>query len=227
MSSTKLRRLGATNQTVDRMSYRVIFDVADRFPDIGLGVAAVVVLAGVILAGLWAFEGVIARWPLVLTAGASLAAFEAIINRQLVFLVGSLAIFAIVAAAEEYNRRFPAPGLLKRPPLGGAGTAVGLFLLIYAALTGLAMIPATRLSDQLAGGQAEVIEGPVTIYLEVASGKNECISVADRRFCYSDWVITPGFNRTRALGGPMGNGLQVRLSAIENTIVRVELADAP
>lgn len=205
----------------------MIFDVADRFPDIGLGVAALVVLVGVILTGLWAFGGVIARWPLILTAGASLAALETVINRQLVFLVGSLAIFAIVAAAEQYNRRFPAPGLFKRPPFGAAGTVVGIFLLIYAALTGLTMIPSMWLSRQLAGGQGEVIEGPVTIYLEVASGKNECISVADRQFCYSDWVITPGFNRTRAMGGPMRNGLQVRLSAIGNTIVRVEVADEP
>ena len=223
----KLRRLAPANQTVDRMSYRVIFDIADRLPDIALGAAALVVLAGVILAGLWDFDGVIARWPLVLTAGATLAALEAVINRQLVFLVGSLAIFAIIAAAEQYNRRFPAPGLLKRPPLGGAGTAVGIFLLIYAALTGLTMIPSMWLSRQLAGGQDEVIEGPVTIYLEVDSGKNECISVADRQFCYSDWVITPGFNRTRAMGGPMRNGLQVRLSAIGSTIVRVEVAEEP
>ena len=152
---------------------------------------------------------------------------EAVINRQLVFLVGSLAVFAIVAAAEQYNRRFPTPGLLKRPPLGGAGTAVGTFMLIYAALSGLAMIPSMWLSRELAGGQAEVIEGPVTIDFEVASGKNECISVAGRQFCYSEWSITPGFNRTRALGGPMRDGLQVRLSTIGDTIVRVEVRQEP
>lgn len=125
------------------MSYRVVFDVADRLPDIALGLAALVMLAGVIHAGLWQFED----------------------------------------------------------------------------------LPAIGLSRQLTDGQAEVIEGPVTIYLEVGGGKNECISVADRQFCYSDWDLTPGFNRTRALGGPIRDGLQVRLRAIGDTIVRLEVAE--
>jgi hypothetical protein len=58
-------------------------------------------------------------------------------------------------------------------------------------------------------------------------GKDECISVADSSFCYSDSNVTVGFHRTRALGGPMRNGLQVRISPIGDTIVRVEVAEEP
>jgi hypothetical protein len=104
---------------------------------------------------------------------------------------------------------------------------VGTVLLLFTMFFGLPMISAIGLSHQLAEGRAEVVEGPVTIYFEVGGGKNECIAVADRRVCYSDWVLTPGFNRTRALGGPMQNGLQVRISSIGDTIVRVEMAEEP
>lgn len=209
------------------MSYRVIFDVADRLPDIALGAAALVMLAGVILVGLWHFESLLARWPLVLTAGASLFALEAIVNQEPLDLVWSVVFSAIVAAAERYRHRVPAPARSTGPPLGGIATAVGLFMLVFAVGFGLAMLPAIGLSRQLAAGRAAVIEGPLTIYFEVGGGKNECIALADRRFCYSDWVLTPGFNRTRALGGPLRDGLQVRLSAIGGTIVRVEVAETP
>ena len=189
------------------MPYRVIFDVADRVPDIALGATALLVFAGVGVAALWRLDAVLARWPVVLTAGAGL--------------------FAIGAGSEFYNRRVPAAERQKGLPLGGTGTMLGTVLLVFAMFFGLPMIPAIGLSHQLAEGRAEVVEGHVTIDFEVGGGKNECISVAARRFCYSDWVLTPGFNRTRALGGPMQNGLQVRISSIGDTIVRVEVAEKP
>lgn len=209
------------------MSYRVVFDVVDRLPDIALGLAALVMLAGVILAGLWQFEELLPRWPLVLTVGAGLFALQAIADRRPLVAGGSLLFFAIAAASELYNRRIAATERSIGLPLGGTGTAVGTFLLVFAVSFGLPMIPAIGLSRQLTEGQAEVVEGPVTIYFEVGGGKNECISVTDRQFCYSDWVLTPGFNRTRALGGPIHDGLQVRLRVIGDTIVRLEVAEGP
>jgi hypothetical protein len=107
-------------------------------------------------------------------------------------------------------------------PAGGTATMLGSFLLVFAMSFGLPMISAVGLSRQLADGEVVVVEGPVRIDLEVF-GKNECISVAGRSFCYSDSNVTAGFNRTRALGGPMRNGLQVRISSIGDTIVRVEV----
>lgn len=209
------------------MPYRVIFDVADRLPDIALGATALVLFAGVGVAALWDLDALLARWPLVLTAGAGLLALESIVDRRpLVVGFGVFAV-AIGAGSELYNRRVPAAQRQKGLPLGGTGTMLGTFLLVFAMVLGLPMISAIGLSHQLAEGRAEVAEGPVTIDFEVGGGKNECISVADRRFCYSDWEITPGFNRTRALGGPMRDGLQVRISSIGDTIVRVEVADAP
>lgn len=213
--------------TLWRMPYHVIFDVADRVPDIALGATALVVFAGVGVAALWDLDAVLARWPLVLTAGAGLFALEAVVDRQPLILGFSVFAFAIGTGSELYNRRVPAAERQKGLPLGGTATMLGTFLLVFTMFFGLPMISAIGLSQQLAEGRAEVVEGPVTIDFEVGGGKNECIAVADRRFCYSDWVLTPGFNRTRALGGPMRNGLQVRISSIGDTIVRVEAAQEP
>lgn len=52
------------------MPYRIIFNVADRVPDTALGATALLVFAGVGVAALWRLDAVLARWPLVLTAGA-------------------------------------------------------------------------------------------------------------------------------------------------------------
>jgi len=98
---------------------------------------------------------------------------------------------------------------------------------VFDALSGIGKIGAIDLTQQLRAGRADQLEGSVEHFFEVAGGKNECLSIEDRRFCYSDWEITPGFNRTRALGGPIEPGLQVRVAAIGDTIVRLEVASAP
>jgi hypothetical protein len=74
---------------------------------------------------------------------------------------------------------------------------------------------------------AEVVEGPTTIDFEGGMGKNECIPVAASRIRYFDWILPSGFNRTRTRGGPMQNGLQVRISSIGDKIVRVEAVEKP
>jgi hypothetical protein len=206
------------------MEYRVIFDVTDRVPDIALGAIALVLFAGLGAAALLNLETVLARWPLVLTAGAVLLALEAVVDRQLLVLGFCAFAFIIAAGSELQNRRRPETGARKRLPAGGGATMFGVFLLAFAVFFGLPMISAIGLSQQLAEGRAEVVEGPVAIDFEVGGGKNECIRVAARRFCYSDWILTPGFNRTRALGGPLRDGLQVRISSIGDTIVRLEAA---
>jgi hypothetical protein len=51
------------------MPYRVVFDVADRVPDIALGATALPVVAGVRGVALRRLDTALARWPLVRTSG--------------------------------------------------------------------------------------------------------------------------------------------------------------
>lgn len=208
------------------VSYHVIFDVADRFPDIALGAIALVLFAGVGLAALADLDAVLARWPLVLMAGATLLTLEAVVDRRPIGLLFAVVPVVTAVGSVLYGRRMPAADGRRGLPPEAIATMLGTFQLIFALFIGLPMISAIWLSQQLADGQAVVAEGTVTIDFEVF-GKNECISVEDSSFCYSDSNLTAGFNRTRALGGPMRDGLQVRISSIGDTIVRVEVAEGP
>ena len=124
------------------MPYRVIFDVADRLPDIALGVTAFLVFGAVGVVALWRLDAVLARWPLVLTAGTGLFALEAVVNRQPLVLGFSAFAFAIGVGSEVYNRRVPAAERQKGLALGGTATMLGAVLLTFAMLFGLPMIPA-------------------------------------------------------------------------------------
>jgi hypothetical protein len=53
-----------------RVPYRIIFAAADRVPDTALRATALLVFARVGVAALWRLDAVLARWPLVLSAGA-------------------------------------------------------------------------------------------------------------------------------------------------------------
>jgi hypothetical protein len=53
--------------------------------------------------------------------------------------------------------------------------------------------------------------------------QDECFSVQAQTFCYSDYEVTAGFNNATSHGGPIREGLPVRVSYIGNTIVRLEV----
>jgi hypothetical protein len=52
----------------------------------------------------------------------------------------------------------------------------------------------------------------------------EKFCVNDHCFEYSDYVITGGFNNTRSHGGPIREGLPVRVTFIRNKIIKLEVA---
>jgi hypothetical protein len=45
-------------------------------------------------------------------------------------------------------------------------------------------------------------------------------------FSYSQFVYSPGFRKTRASGGPLRNGILVRIRYVDNFIVRLEICDS-
>jgi hypothetical protein len=72
-------------------------------------------------------------------------------------------------------------------------------------------------------GNYLVVEGPVQGLWEGIQGKEECFSVQNKRFCYSDYVITPGFRNSAFNGGPIRADLPVRVSYVGDTIVKLEI----
>jgi hypothetical protein len=80
--------------------------------------------------------------------------------------------------------------------------------------------------NALASGEASVIERVVRGFrpMPYAGHAEESFTVSGKRFSYSDFNVTAGFNNTRSHGGPIDNGVHVRITHRGNTILRLEIA---
>jgi len=54
--------------------------------------------------------------------------------------------------------------------------------------------------------------------------QDETFTVNGVRFSYSDFGVTCGFNNSASHGGPIREGLQVRIHYVGNAILRLEVA---
>jgi hypothetical protein len=82
-----------------------------------------------------------------------------------------------------------------------------------------------ELRSELNLGRVGVVEGTVVQFSPAPySGHvDEKFCVRERCFRYSDYALTGGFNRTSSHGGPIREGLPVRISYVGDVIVRVEI----
>jgi len=78
----------------------------------------------------------------------------------------------------------------------------------------------------LVSGKAIIREGTVEQFQPSAyEGMDECFQVKDAKFCYSDDSAGPEFHRTGAHGGPIHQGLPVRVTAYHGAILRLEIGE--
>jgi hypothetical protein len=80
-----------------------------------------------------------------------------------------------------------------------------------------------QLSNAERGGTAKVVEGTVRNFTVLPKSERFC--VAAKCFEYSDYVITGGFNNTSSHGGPIREGLPVRVTYVGATISKLEVAN--
>lgn len=83
--------------------------------------------------------------------------------------------------------------------------------------------------DAMHTNRAKVVEGIVTKFKPMAyTGHGmESFVVHGVRFQYSDYVITAGFNNTSSHGGPVREGLPVRIWYLDGEILRLDIAKRP
>lgn len=74
-------------------------------------------------------------------------------------------------------------------------------------------------------GDYQLIEGSVTDFqpMPYEGHQEECFTVQDKRFCYSDYIVTAGFHNTASHGGPIRAGLSVRIAYSGDTILRLDI----
>lgn len=210
------------------MTYQVAFDISERFPEAVMGVvafvAAIVVLAlairrrsreplrstswfwlgvGGLLWGLFNIHNIGVPYGLLAGGALSIPAF----------ILALLAWRDVeVKLDEEYH---PSARTV------AAIAAVGILLLT--SLEGAQQLRAFELARELSAGDASVVTGMV----QDTTGGDwswECFAVESHQYCFDGGPTSIGFHQIAASGGPIRDGLQVRVSSIGDVIVRLEIA---
>ncbi len=121
------------------------------------------------------------------------------------------------------------PGAWAKRPI--ASTVFAYLFLVFSVLWTVLAFTSTNgdyksLSQAGSEDNVKVAEGVVTDFSPMlASGhKVEKFCVSGACFEYSDYVITGGFNNTSSHGGPIREGLPVRVSYVGDRIVKLEVA---
>jgi hypothetical protein len=74
-------------------------------------------------------------------------------------------------------------------------------------------------------GAYSVVDGQVENFQPVRylGPQKECFTVRDKRFCYSNGDIQPGFNQFAIRGGPIREGMPVRIAFYDGQILRLQV----
>ncbi|MFZ4536624.1 hypothetical protein [Propionivibrio sp.] len=135
----------------------------------------------------------------------------------------------IAAGVVLFLHRKALPGWWRTRPR--ASSAFAYFFLGFAVLWTLVSFGSTYadyrcIATAVEEGSAKVVEGPVTDFkpMPVSGHTMERFCVQQTCFEYSDFVVTGGFNNTSSHGGPIREGLPVRVSYVGNSIAKLEVA---
>jgi hypothetical protein len=117
------------------------------------------------------------------------------------------------------SRAYKLPGTICFVPVLTGLLTIGLFLSTW---TEYRAALAARIS-----GRYEVVEGRIENFVpEPFRGHSkESFTVAGRRIQYGTFVMTPGFHRSRARGGPFDTGIHVRLFVRGDDILYAEVCE--
>jgi hypothetical protein len=139
-----------------------------------------------------------------------------------------VAVGGVLVAFAVWRKALPFPWWSRRPT---ASKAFAFFFLSFAVVwTVIAFLSTyhdySTLTTAKKNGNVHVAEGLVTNFrpMPVTGHAMERFCVSGVCFEYSDYVVTSGFNNTSSHGGPIREGLPVRVTYVGNTIVKLEVA---
>ena len=103
-----------------------------------------------------------------------------------------------------------------------------LFAVVLTISAGFAVVGrALSASQDLEDGNCNIVEGIVENFhpMPKEGHERERFEVSGVQFSYSDYVAGPGFNNTASHGGPIREGLQVRICHQSGNILRLEISE--
>lgn len=113
-------------------------------------------------------------------------------------------------------------GIWGRPKKLFSWVFLGFSVLWTAVTFGITYNEYRAATTALKEGRYSIAEGPLANF--VSGPKQESFAVGDRSFSYSDNIVTAGFRHTASHGGPIHEGLYVRVTYVGNLILRLEIA---
>jgi hypothetical protein len=119
-------------------------------------------------------------------------------------------------------------GIFKRKLDIAISILAAIFLLFWlAAVVGGQLSDYLTLSHAYKSGRCELVEGVVTNFAPMppAGHKDETFQVNGKSFAYSSFSVTAGFNKTACHGGPIKDGLKVRIWHLKGEIARLDVTD--
>jgi hypothetical protein len=119
------------------------------------------------------------------------------------------------------GRRWPSRA---RPMLGGYVMAA--FFVLWTSLAfGTTYSQYRKCVNAYRTRNYKIAEGRVENFIPMpyTGHQDECFSVHAARFCYSDYAIQAGFNHSASHGGPIREGLRVRVAYCDGQILRLEI----
>ena len=144
-----------------------------------------------------------------------------------VFGIGIL-MFAVGLGSILFDKPKVVRWIMGRPTTRSVVTAV--FMCVFGSvMIGVGILNYAHfveLRRALRDGSVEIAEGKIEQFVPMpySGHANETFVVNGHYFAYSDFDLTKGFNNTQSHGGPLKEGLQVRITHVNGSIVKLEIA---
>jgi hypothetical protein len=145
--------------------------------------------------------------------------------RQWWFPAVGLIFVAVGSAFLIYRRRYPSPGL-SGPARAFPYLFTG-FAVFWVSFTFVGTFyEYWQLRQALRSGHFETVEGKVVNFVPMppSGHANERFDVNGHHYEYSDYEVSAGFNNSQSHGGPIREGITVRIADVRGKIARLEIA---
>jgi hypothetical protein len=118
----------------------------------------------------------------------------------------------------------------RRTPRSAGRMAFGVYAIVFGALITVVTLFVIRrdycgIRGAYASHRYSVVEGRVEDFVPMPPGghRDESFSVGGMRFSYSGYTVTPCFHQTAVQGGPIRDGINIRVFYIGGCIVRLDV----
>jgi len=151
-------------------------------------------------------------------------------------------VFTVLQQSVPWQERFILPGIILFGIIGAIiaiiqrrGRLSKSFIVLTAVVCAVFLLlaayaySAPGVQDMYARArEAYLQEGTVTNFhpMPYSGHQSETFSVNGMQFSYSDYVLIPCFNNTSSHGGPIREGLRVRIAYSGNCILKLEVSQS-